>query len=257
MRGKREAVAGAIIVAAYIASAAISGHLSVLARRPLLEGSGPPPPYRWVKPPASLAATNQKPDSVKIPVKLSPPERGAGVYSTQDLQATLVVEPGSFAAPETGSLTLSVTPLDPAQFAAPAGKLTIAGNVYKIEARTAAGALVEPSKEPAHAVLVYPLTTVLATHTLLTSPDARTWTPVPGTNDSPATQQVSADVTKLGYFAVGEAKRKVTPPKKSGGVVTVIVVVVVVGGALGAVLWRRKLERRRRAARKRRGTKRR
>ena len=48
------------------------GHLSSLAKGPLLDGIGPPQPYRWVNPPPDLAATNQPPWSgvFHVPLKV-------------------------------------------------------------------------------------------------------------------------------------------------------------------------------------------
>jgi hypothetical protein len=243
-------LAGIAVVAVYIASAAVSGRLSVLARRPLLEGTGPPPPYRWVDPPPDLAASNQKPQSLKVSIKLAKPEQGAGVYSTPDMQAVLVVEPGAFPGPETEILTLTITPLDPAKYPTPPADMTIAGNVYKVEALTRGGVPASPTGI-AHFVLTYPLIDARvfsSRHTLLSSPDGQTpWTALKG-SDSPAAQQVAADVTTLGFFAVGTEK----PPaakKKSGpsaGVVIIAVVSVIGAGVVALTVRQRRLAARRR-----------
>ena len=62
--------AGVAIALVYTATAVLSGHLSPLARRPLLDGLAPPTAYRWVQPPPELAATNQKPTPGRFVVKL-------------------------------------------------------------------------------------------------------------------------------------------------------------------------------------------
>ena len=50
--GHRRALAtGAGIALLYVALAVLSGHLSPLARRPLLDGFAPVPQYRWVSRP--------------------------------------------------------------------------------------------------------------------------------------------------------------------------------------------------------------
>ena len=56
-RGRRRALGLATAVGAltlYAVGAAISGHLSLIARRPILDGVGPPPPNDYVNPPPSL-----------------------------------------------------------------------------------------------------------------------------------------------------------------------------------------------------------
>ena len=60
------------VVAAYVALAALSGHLSPLARGPLLDGIGPPQAYRWVSPPPDLASTNVAPSSLTRTLPLAP-----------------------------------------------------------------------------------------------------------------------------------------------------------------------------------------
>jgi hypothetical protein len=77
----RAAALGAAAVGVYLAGALVSGNLSVTARRPLLDGVTPPPPYRYVSPPPE-ATTKEKPASAELTINLGPPELGAGLYSS-------------------------------------------------------------------------------------------------------------------------------------------------------------------------------
>ena len=86
------AAAGLLAVLAYLAGAALSGQLSPLARRPLLDGLAPPPPYRWVTPPPELSAGNKKPAGVTSGVGLGPTGSEVSAISTGDGQANLVLD---------------------------------------------------------------------------------------------------------------------------------------------------------------------
>ena len=231
-RARRLAFTGAAAVLVYVGLAAVSGHMSVLARRPLLEGVGPPPVYNFVAPPASVAATNKTPYSLTKAISLAPPERGAGVFGTSDLQAQLVLDPASFpSSAGSGSVTLTITPLDPSKLAGtvPAG-YTIMGNAYRFRITTKAGADVPPFVLPAHLVITYPsdalyFTSAFATHTIVRL-GGSAWTAVP-TSDSPVAQQAAADVTTLGTFTV-VGKAVVLKKKSSVG--------LIIGIAAGAVV---------------------
>src|SRR5436190_20048549 len=122
---------GIAIVGLYAALAVISGRLSPLARGPLLDGIGPPQPYRWVNPPPDLASANLPPSSGTFHVPLDPNGSRGEVFVTSDNQVTVIVPKGAFDA-KVGQIevTLSVTPLDPATLPSPGRKLTIFGNAY-------------------------------------------------------------------------------------------------------------------------------
>ena len=70
MNRRRLVLGGLAVAIAYAALAGLSGWLSPLARGPLLDGLGPPQPYRWVNPPPALASTNQPPSSAVFHVPL-------------------------------------------------------------------------------------------------------------------------------------------------------------------------------------------
>ncbi len=205
-RSRRVALTGLLVVLAYLAGALASGVLSPWARRPLLDGLAPRPPYRWVKPPAELTAGNKAPSSGHFEMKLDADGSQVGAFSTQDTQVTLIFGKGAVApSPGQSKLAVDVTPLDPATLAAPPGDLTVAGNAYRLEPRYL------PAKRTIGRVdgelsvgLVYPLLgTSAATpaHVLLHSADGRAWTRLQSV-DVPSTHQANGQLTEPGYLMV-------------------------------------------------------
>jgi hypothetical protein len=86
-------------------------------------------------------------------------------------------------------------------------------------------------------VVVYPLgpNAHAASHTLMSSPDGKTWTAAVGT-DSPGSGQAEGPVPTLGYFAIaGDLVANPSPaPATSGGNSTVGIALIV--GAVCAAL---------------------
>jgi hypothetical protein len=201
------------LAAAYAAGAALSGHESVLARHPLLDGIAPPPPYDWVSPPPDLAQGNVVPKPKAYTIKLGAGGTEAGVFSTPDLQATVVFQRNAIPA-ESGktSVSLRIEPLAPTGFGPAPKGLTVTGNVYRLTAAYRPGNTpVTGLDHQAQVVLRYP--TVAGHqggHVVLRSDDKRRWTKLP-TSDAVAQQQVSANTRSLGSFAVGR------PPSSGGG----------------------------------------
>ena len=177
MRSRRGAlVLGVVIVAMYVAFAAWSGHLSPLAKGPLLDGLAPAN-YRWVNPPPELASTNEQPSAGEFPLDMGPKGIEGAVVFTSDNQVTVIVIDGSIA-PKAGQdgVDLTVTPLDPATLPAPGDGLSVFGNAYAIDATyRPSGDPVRTAdmSEPFDIILVYPsLTTMHAsTHQLAYSAD--------------------------------------------------------------------------------------
>jgi hypothetical protein len=153
-------------------------------------------------------------------------------------------------------VALIITPIAPATGLEVPRKLQIAGNVYRLAAQY------QPSetpvvrlRSPARLVMAYPLPLDVAVyhHTLLQSKDGVSWSTVRST-DSLVGQLVHADVTELGFFAVGQAVLGTTNPSSPSNGDTVFVVVLVAGLAVLAVIVLAQIRRRARlrAARSRR-----
>ncbi len=237
MTGSRRALAAGVVVAAvYLVGAAVSGRLSPLARRPILDGFAPPPPYRWVRPPPSLAATNQQPSSGRFAITLDPLTGSeAGVFSTDDGQSSLALGAGAIPA-STGdrSVLLQIVPLAPAAGASLPRGMQLSGNVYRITgayrpSRATVGAL----STAGQLVLAYPGATdaLQHRHTVLQSTDGTSWTAVQSI-DSVGQHLVQGNVSELGYFAVGQT-RLGTPARTSSGT---IVYRVILFGVLAAII---------------------
>lgn len=235
---RRLLAGGVVVLFVYVVLAAWSGRLSPLARRPVLDGLGPVVAYKWVAPPADLAATNIEPSSGAFTLKIVGDGTIPDVLFTSDQQCTLIVSGG--AVPRTGDATaveVAVDPVDPATLGALPGELAAFGNAYRIQAALAPGQhRVAGFEAQVDAELLYPVTATLhaATHTLLWSRDGRTWTELE-TAESAAQQQVSATIQGPGYVLVAGVltppPATVSPSPGGTGASTVSTVLLIVAGA--------------------------
>ena len=234
---RRALLVGLSVVAAYVVLAGVSGRLTPLARRPLLDGFAPPPPYNYVSPPPDLASTNKRPAAGRFTIALDPTAGSEPkVVATTDFQASIALAQGAIA-PHAGdsSVSLAITPMAPSSSVALPSGLQMAGNVYRFTATyRPSGDPVTRLRQDAQLVLAYPLRshTLAFRHTLLSSPDGRSFTAVTST-DSIAQQLVQGNVRELGYFAVGQASTGTTTPSGSVGHV---VYTVALWALLGLVL---------------------
>jgi len=179
--------------------------------RPFLDGYTPPPPYRWVSPPPSLAKSNQPPTGGTTTIGLTDGSSDAAGAFTDDGQITVSFNPGTFtdSTGQTGVL-VQITPLVP-QPASPAGVIAD-GNVYSMKATFV------PNGKPA---------TVLHTPVLLDmrypshKPDAiyrvegRSWTPLDNSTVQELLLTIDARTNQLGTFAAAHQANSGT--SKSGG----------------------------------------
>jgi hypothetical protein len=238
---RRVFLAGLAALAAYVASATVSGHLTPLAGRPLLDGFAPPPAYDWVKPPPQLAASNKPPSSGRFTVDLDPQAGSiAAVFAVADNQASLGLSQGAIAPVQGESAAiLSIAPLDPASLGPPPTGTRITGNVYRFQASfRESGEPVARFRQPAQLVLFYPAppNALSFKHEVLESVDGKTWRTLQSI-DSRAQQLIQADAGSLGYFAVGESGGTTTKASPARRVLTIA---VWVGGAvivLGLIVW--------------------
>jgi hypothetical protein len=196
--------AGLLAVAAYLAGAALSGHLSPLAKRPLLDGLAPPPPYRWVSPPPELSAGNKKPLGVVGTVGLGPSGSEVSAISTGDGQANLVLDANAVA-PNPGQRQVQVTidPVDPAKLAGAPPNLLLAGNAYQIRLTyVPSGKPVTTLSGRVTVALLVPLLPVPVSSpfdtTILASPDGKGWTRQNSTA-TPGSHQVASNLGGPGY----------------------------------------------------------
>jgi hypothetical protein len=232
-------VLGMVSVAVYAALAALSGRLSPLDRGPLLDGIGPPQPYRWVDPPPDLASSNEPPSSGVFHIPLGTGGSTAQTFVTSDNQVTIVVPKGAFAdEPGQIEVTLKVDPLDPATLASPGKRLTIFGNAYRLRATYQPSGDTADLALPLDAILIYPVTPDLhaSVHTLFTSPDGKEWTAQEG-SDSLAQQQAEGPVPTLGFVVVAgdPGASPVAPAAGSGGSTSTAIVLIVLAACVGLI----------------------
>jgi hypothetical protein len=213
----------AAALVAYVVGAALSGHLSLIARRPILDGVGPPPPYNWVDPPPELADTNQEPPGAEEIVRLGPKGSKAKVLTTSDGQFTFVMRAQLFAPhPGAKQVVVRAEPEDTSKFEPPPGGLDFTGNSYLLTATYEPGGdRVERLEFNAVGVLVYPVFVNLHApeHQLFLSTDGKTWQQLDST-DVPGLVQVQATVPALGHLVVGAKLRPAasgSPSPEPGG----------------------------------------
>jgi hypothetical protein len=228
-RRVRAFVWGAAVCVLYGVSAIVSGHLSPVARRPILDGIAPPTAYRWVTPPPELAGTNMPPEGAIAPL------------------------PG-----QTG-VDVTIEPIDPATLGPPPGELEVAGNAYLVSGTyQPSGDALTGLVVPAELVLVYPvLPNDHGGHTLIVSAKGKRWDKVE-TNDLVSVAQADGPVPSFGYAAVAKAPSAptVTPSASPSGSESFPVTIVIVGLAVlvliaGVVLGGRNARQRRANSRKR------
>jgi hypothetical protein len=206
VRRRTLAASAAAVVLAYAGLAAWSGHLSPLARGPLLDGLGPPQAYRWVSPPPDLAATNVEPSNLTGSMPLTPKGVAGASFVSSDSQLTVIVKDGAIAPHgHDTSVSLEATPVDPATLAPLEGDLKPFGNAYRIAFTYLPSKVrVTRLRDPLDVLLAYPYTVTLhaANHGLYASRDGKNWTPA-RSNDLLAAFQVEGPVPEPGYVVVG------------------------------------------------------
>ena len=237
---RRALAAGLAVAAVYFGLAAVSGHLSPLARRPLLDGFAPVN-YRWVSPPPELADANEAPAAGDFTLPLTAGGSQPDVLATDDAQITLIPIKGTFPpAPGQRQVHLTITPMAPDTVEPPDPPLVIVGNVYRVEATyEPSGRPIEAPAKPIEAIVVYPLPPNVhaTTHAVIASPDGSSWQVSEGT-DTPGNQQVEGPVETLGFIAAagdlqpGAATPSPAPSSGGGNSLGIVLIVGAVCAAL-------------------------
>jgi hypothetical protein len=229
-RRARLVAAGLAAAIAYLAGAALSGHLSVLARHPLMDGFVSPQPYRWVSPPPEDAGSNQPPANARMLLNL-PHQQGIGYVHTSDGQVQLIIGKGTWNVPAAkgqAGVLVTVDPLDPAKYSKAPSGLTISGNVYRIATTFQPSGVAAPTfTAPVTLIMEYPpLATVGVApppRTILWSKDGTTWTRV-ATQNAHLQQSAYATVRRSGYYAVSVSPSAIAATSSGHGRLIGIVV---------------------------------
>jgi hypothetical protein len=234
-RARRAAVAGGVVAAVYAGLAVWSGHLSPLARGPLLDGTAPVN-YRWVDPPPELAPTNQPPSSGSFSLDLTPKGVKGEVVFTSDNQATVIVATGSIAAkPGQRTVKLTVTPIDAAKLPPPGDGLSVFGNAVRIGASyQPSGDPVSSISQPMDVILVYPALSTLhaANHEMLYSADDKAWQRLHGSDSGGLGQTVEASVPGTGVVMIAGETSASPSGGGSGGRTTIVTILLVIAGCV-------------------------
>jgi hypothetical protein len=242
---------GAVLVAVYVL--AVTGTLPFGHNvRPLFEGIGPPPAYRWVKPPASFASGNVPPKSNDTDIPMGPTGSQQSGAQSEDNQVVLNLAPNAAPPhPPDTSVRIHVDPLDPTTLGPVPGDVRPNGNAYRVTMTyQPSGTPITSLTSPGNILLTIPLPAA----GLLSSPDGRTWTSV-GKQTVPGQPIVGGPFTAPGFFL--GATHQQTPSTGGGGgggsagTIIVIVLVAALALALGFFpLLRKRLRGQRRPAKK-------
>jgi hypothetical protein len=232
VKRRRAITLTAAIVAVYVAVAVATRGVSGRPVLPLFEGIGPPPAYRWVKPPAAFEAGNVKPRTVDVDFPLTGPAEPM-VLTTPDGQFLVNLPSGAFPRHDSDtSVHATITPLDPATLGRlPAGAVAD-GNAYRFQLTY------QPSATPVAILAGEGNVVMTAPHqaeSLFDSDNGRSWTML-GSQHLADPTMIGATLTAGGYYLVGTSAAAANA-QPSGGTKTgtglIATGVVVAAAALG------------------------
>jgi hypothetical protein len=210
--------------------------------RPLYEGIGPAPPYRWVNPPAQFKATNIAPIAVSQTIQLTGSGSNQTGVATTDGQLVLSLPAGAIP-PSLNDTTasVSITPHDPAKLGPLPAGLYSDGNSYEVRVSyQPTGTHLTVAARPVDVVIVTPVPSVA----LLSSADGQTWHRVTD-HHIPGQAAVAATITAFGYLlAAANAPVVVKPASGMWRILLIVGLGLLVGVPLVAALLLRNRGRR-------------
>ncbi|HEY7282604.1 MAG TPA: hypothetical protein VID47_13535 [Actinomycetota bacterium] len=256
-RRRRAALFGLAATVAFVGGAWVSGSISPLARRPILDG-GATLPYRWVSPPANLASTNKAPDSARASLSFRGDRSDPDVVNTNDQQAEVVLGLGAIPkAPGARSVTVTIDPVDPSTIGPPPDHLSVLGNAYRFRVTyQPSGDAVTTFRTHPQVFLIWPAVGIRARdRTIISSPDGTSWTRMRTDADHSLLTAMAEVSSANGYFEVATTGHLPSPsPAGTGGagggqrgggggggsVIPWVAVgaAIVVAGALSITRWR-------------------
>jgi hypothetical protein len=242
MTGRRARRLGLALAAGiYLLAAALTAATSGHPLRPLFEGIGPAPPYRWVTPPRQFKATNIAPLASTQSVELTGSGSPQIGVSTIDGQLVLALAAGTFPpAPGQKSVDVATRPHDPARLGALPAGLFPDGNAYEVTATyRPGGAAISAAVHPIDAIVETPA----PAKTVLLSTDGKTWQPI-STHHIPGRAAVATTFSQFGYLlAAASVPVDVTGGGGSGVwtyLLPILLALVAIIPATAALLWRRR-----------------
>jgi hypothetical protein len=230
---------GVALVAVYLL--AVTGTLPLGRNvRPLFEGIGPPPVYRWVKPPAAFASGNIPPRPSDTDIPLGPTGSQQTGAQSEDNQLVLNLAPNAAAPhPPDTSVRVHIEPLDPATLGPPPPEFRANGNAYRVTLTY------EPSGAPVTSLTAggnVLLTVPLPPAGFLYSGDGRTWSKL-RTQIVPGQPIVGGTFSAPGYYL--GATHPAPPATGGGGGISGTIIVAALVAALALALGLFPLVRRR------------
>lgn len=224
---------GAAVVALYLVT--VVGTVPFGHRvRPLFEGIGPPPAYRWVHPPPGFASGNvpPKPNEVDVPLGADGSEQSGAQSDDSQLVLNLAPKAAPPHEPDT-SVKVRIEPLDPATLGPLPPDLRSNGNAYRVTLTyEPSGTAITSLTTPGNILMTVPEPTA----GLLFAPDGRAWQRI-GSQTVAGQPIVGGPFTAPGYY-VGAAHPKAATSGGGGGsgiggTILVAVLVAAVALALG------------------------
>ena len=232
---KRVALLGSALALLYLAVVVGTGQLATRPVRPLFDSIGPPPAYRWVKPPPDFAASNVAPKKNESSVTLTKTGSPQAAGASEDSQFVWGLPAGAVP-PKAGeqAFVARITPLDPDKLGPPPPKLYADGNAYQLTFNY------QPS-ETAITTFTAPgtltVTVPVPADTVLYSTDGRAWQQVSTEHISATT--VGATLPAPGYFmaATPDLSSLVSKKSSNNSLVAPVIIVAVLAGLLLLIPW--------------------
>ena len=197
--------------------------------RPLFEGIGPAPPYRWVDPPPEFAGGNVPPEGARRELPLGPAGSSLTSLTSGDAQ-TVVNRPASALPPADGQTiaALPFAPLAPKDLPPPGGGLVAAGNAYRISISYGpSGQSVDKVAKPGNIVMALPHPGV----TILWSADGKGWQRL-DTVEVGAATTLGTRFDRPGYYLGASTP---VPPSEENGTGQVVLLVAIIAGLALAI----------------------
>ena len=260
---RRWIAAGVGTAVLYVLVTQLSFRVGLFPARPLYDGGGPPPPYRWVNPPPELKRGNTPPVSAAGTTPIGSKESPNFFATTDDNQASVIFPPGGIAVvPSQSKVTVTVKPLDPATLGPPPAGYDYDGNAYSITG------VYLPSKKPIQlppakcSVTNFNICATVQLRyafnaTALFLMQGSTWTKVPSQASGSALLIVGS-TDKLGIFVAVDPHSAGGPKGKSqtGNIIAFVIgLAAILLGTFAARLRASRKRRARAAARQKKGTK--
>ena len=244
---KRTAVLGGAAVLVYVGVLAVTGLVGNHTVRPLFDAIGPPPAYRWVKPPPDFAAGNQRPKSNDNTFGLGADDLPPAA-SSEDSQFVFNFEKGAIGAHDTDRLLAHIDAVDPDTLGPLPPKQFADGNAYRLNLTY------QPSGQPA--VVAKPgsllLTVPVPATAVVYSQDGKAWRTLTSRNASATA--IGAELPGPGYY-LAVSPDVISSASKGGGagrlLLPIAITVVVAGGLVAVPLVRRRNRPQTRQARRR------